>query len=163
MKGEDKSCRISLFSVMWSDTPVSMIQVFGALEETHKRVTWTCQSSNGWRRCDLCSLKLREHLVVFKLFIWHKYTSETWGNLSLCCISHMSKLTNLGGLVVQLRAYVSCVSNLPAVVSDPHILLLILCSIMVQSCGLARRLGGHWDGSVSDNMRKALHRKRKKF
>jgi len=154
---------IFVFRYVIRYTSVNDSSIWSSRSETHRRVTWTCQSSNGWRRCDLCSLKLREHLVVFKLFIWHKYTSETWGNLSLCCISHMSKLTNLGGLVVQLRAHVSCVSNLPAVVSDPHILLLILCSIMVQSCGLARRLGGHWDGSVSDNMRKALHRKRKKF
>ena len=34
-KGEDKSCRIHLLSVMWSDAPVSMIQVLGAQKVKH--------------------------------------------------------------------------------------------------------------------------------
>ena len=93
--------------------------------KTRNRVT----CSSEWIWCDLCNLKMLQHLVFSELFIWHKYNSGAWGNISLWCVKNMSKLTNLRVLVVQFRAHVFCVPNLPAIIASPHIVLPILCSI----------------------------------
>jgi len=44
-------------------TSVNGSHIRSSGSRTRSWVTWLCQCSSGWRRCDLCSLKLLEHLV----------------------------------------------------------------------------------------------------
>lgn len=76
-----------------------------------KYAVWLPDSS-GRRWCDLCSLKL---LVFIELFIVNKYTFETfetWRNMSLRCVGHMRKPSNLGDLAIYV-GYLFLVCQIP--------------------------------------------------